>query len=154
MTLNIMKVVDDAEKATHYVIDPADIHQILDTPKGCILVYAASRIDIHINGKTARQMKREIQERLDEPPHFVKMTYAHTSEHSGLRYVNVAHISGVTTFHINTNEERGALLFNHVGSILKTRATAHSLAYQVRRILLKLDQDEEICCTAADNEEE
>ena len=154
MTLNIMKIVDDETKSTSYITDPSDMHQILDTSKGCILRFGASRIDVHIHNKSARQMKREIQERLDEPPHFVKMTYTHTDAHVGLRYVNVAHVAGVTVFNVGRDDERAALIFNHVGAVLKTSSTAQSLAYQVRRILLKLDQDEEICCSAEDNEDE
>ena len=153
MSLNIMKIVDSITDSTVYIMHPQDLHEIVDTPKGCILVYAASRIPVEVHGRSALSLKREIQERLDEPLNFLKLEYTDTGGNAGTRYLNIHDVAGVRTYK-NGDKEIGVVVYaRHTGE-LKTMATPIDLARQVRRILLKLDQDQEICCAPTEADEE
>ena len=140
---NIMKLVDlDNNNRTHYILRPEEIYQIHDSAKGCVASYSYGG-RVHIAGFTARQLKRSIQDQLDEHSlGYLKTAFEHQG-HKGTRYLNVNHILSV----MDIGNNRSKILI-HIGQVVKIEVehSAQSAAYQIRRVLNRQDQDEEICC--------
>ena len=149
--VDILKFIDRQFKGqTHYVFQPDQITEMHDWDDGCRFSYAGGVGSIA--NVSARQFKRSLQDQLDEPLGFLKTDYAH-----GVRYINVKHIlsvisrkpytDGAGTHHtcdVNIDEDTS---YRFAGA-------AKDVAYQVRRVLKRLDQDEEICCLPEEEEAE
>ena len=161
----IMKVFDG--KQTHYIFRPEDIVQVyddeLDDVAGVAIVPRAAQ-PIHIvTDKNARDIKREIQANSDEPIGYLKLD---DEQHvkKGRRYINAKYIVATRPKKVRLSVEGsdteivdGSLLSidHHSGSTTLVAADPFEVARQIRRILIRLDQDEDLCCgaEAADEEE-
>ena len=153
---NILKFIDDGnfKGSTVYIFNPTVIQEIHDTATGCRIVYLSG--ENFITGTSARQLKRSIQEELEQPIGYLKTAYTYRG-HEGLRYVNVAHIISLTEASPivkdgKTVETCQMVLDNE--QFLKFYHSAGEIAYQVRRVLKRLDQDAEICCAPDEETEE
>ena len=148
---NIMKIVEASSKQTHYIIYPERIFEIHDTDKGCLIGYTIGGV-ADIEGVSARKLKRSIQEQLDEPLGYLKTIYTYGDDQKGLRYFNVDYIAAV---HSHGTVNRNGQIIDTCSIVMdlgehhnkvKIDHAAHEVAYQIKRVLKRLDQDEEICC--------
>ena len=111
----------------------------------------ASGASYLVKGMSARDLKRSIQENVDEDIGFLKMSQRDTALNT---YMNVFYVKGVES--VSAKKAR-----IHVRGADHSWVVAHDptqLALQLRRIVKRMDQDEEICCTgrekvAAEEEE-
>ena len=168
----IMKIHDEVHGKTVYIPHPNRVAQIYDasfqhshnnpnlprTP-GCFIELSAPKDygRIAIKNVSARKLKRSLQENAGENMGFLKMTF--TSKHvpKGIRYVNIDHVLS-----LNVSKEGTATLeiddvYRSVhGSESHIRITdeASLIALQMKRIVDKLEQDEELCCAAPPEEED
>ena len=146
---NIMKFVNSSTKQTMYVLYPENIYEIHDTAEGCWIGYSDDG-EAYIDGFTARQVKRSIQEKLDQPLRYLKTEFTYAG-HKGTRYFNVAKISAVISHGVvdrnNEKIEVCSIRLHSTPHEYKVDHPAHEVAYQIRRVMDKLDQDEEICCS-------
>ena len=162
----IMKVFDG--KQTHYIFRPEDIVEIydgeLDDARVVAIIPRAAAAPIHIvTDKNSRDIKREIQANSDEPIGYLKLD---DEQHvkKGRRYINAKYIVATRPKKVRLSVEGsdteivdGSLLSidHHSGSTTLVAADPFEVARQIRRILIRLDQDEDLCCAAeaADEEE-
>ena len=158
MQINILKFIDDTgtnRGNTQYIIHPDRIIDIYDTETGCYLRYANGRGHGEIKATTARGLKRSIQEQLDEPMGFLKTEYTHYVD-PGKKYFNVNQVSAILAKSakiVNNKPVQRCAIQTSDGEQHWMHHAAQDVAYQVRRIQRRLDQDEDICC-APDNEQE
>ena len=158
----IMKVWDG--KQTHYIFHPEDIVEIyddeLDDAAVVVIIPRAAR-QIHIvTDKNSRDIKREIQANSDEPIGYLKLDDERVVK-NGRRYINAKYIVATRPKKVSVSIHEplvdGSLLSidHHGRSTALVAADPFEVARQVRRILIRLDQDEDICCAteAADEEE-
>ena len=163
----VMKIVDSKE-VTHYIFHPERVLQIFDVgkpdkPAASMFFHNGSENEnityLHIAGTTARGLKRSIQENVPEKIGFLKLDY-NTDTHgpSARRYLNVDSIVSLHAFTRSrkidgqTVEVEETELTGH-GYETSIEGTAQSVAAQIRRVLKRLDQDEEFCCEAPAAEE-
>ena len=149
---NIMKIVDienALNKTTKYILRPENIFEMFDDVDGCHIGYANDTASAVIEGISARGLKRSIQDKLEQPLGYLKTRYEYVNQKFGNRYFNVDHIAAVhshgTLDRNNELIEVCSIVFERGGAI-KIYHPAHEVAYQIRRVLKRLDQDEEICC--------
>ena len=144
----VMKVVD-SQGQTVYLFNLYDVVAIWDTSKGTTLVLEGEvdpGILIYIPNVRARIIKRSIQENVDEPIGFLKTDIEGDKGH--LRYDNVRYIRAIHPQKGPANEKWAVINNEWV-----IHAEPQPVAAQVRRVLKRLDQDEEFCCAAQEGEE-
>ena len=153
---NIMKFIDGYLKQTVYLTYPETVYQIYDNEYGCHILIegqGAANIEDH----SARQFKRAIQERLEQPLGFLKTEYTYGDDIKGLRYFNVDYITKIASLPpIVRNDEQievCVITTKESPGNVKIYHSAHEVAYQVRRVMKRIDQDAEICC-APESEQE
>ena len=141
----ILKVVDvlPIRHRTVFIFFPEKIFELMDTAKGCMINYTARSDKIVVAGVTARQMKRTIQEQLQDYHEigFLKL-HSDYQNHKGLRYINVNHISAV----FDNGSQCEIKLEYHKDIISLDDANTLEVAAQIRRVIRRLDQDQEFCC--------
>ena len=158
----IMKVWDG--KQTHYIFHPENIVEVFDTTDGVGVEPRESGTIRIVTEKSARLVKREIQENTDEPIGYLKMT-DHGEVKNGRRYVNVKYLVGAKPKKVRAYDAEGKDLgivdgaqvtVEHQGrsGVIYVDMTPFDVALQVRRILRRLDQDEDICCATETPAEE
>ena len=156
---------------TSYFLHPERVVDIYDSKvtdpvtkkkvDGCYVQFQHQGSTIAV-GVPARALKRSIQENTDVEIGFLKLTLPHQS---GNRYVNVDNI-----IELHIPNESGGLLsslildnkdgaFQNVSEItIRAPTDPLQVALQLRRVINRLDQDEELCCNAptapAEEEEE
>ena len=148
---NIMKIVDSSNNGlTEYILRPENIIEIYDTSKGCEIYYASLKASAAIDGVSARQLKRSIQEKLDQPLGYLKTEYTAHDQHKGTRYFNVDHIAAVISHGTLDKDDKVidvcSIVFEHGTAPVKIYHSVHDVALQIRRVMKRLDQDQEICC--------
>ena len=157
MQINILKIPDANPNnlgKTQYILYPERIYEICDIKEGCQVYYKHGALQIA--GWKARRFKRYIQEEYDDGKiHFLKTEY-NFNGFTGVRYFNVAHINAV---HSHDKVDHGgnltdvcSLIMENSGPV-KIYHPAHEVAYQIRRIMKRLDQDEEICCAPSSEQD-
>ena len=153
----VMKVVDTKGK-THYLFNLSEVKFIRDGADGSAVIGINDNYyyDVHVKGANARTIKRSIQENLDEQLGFLKWELPNGK---GRRYDNVRTIQSVRPY-IHAVRRDGKLVEEEHTSLLPTgigiAAPAQAVAAQIRRVLKRLEQDEEFCCseeTPAEEEE-
>ena len=108
-----------------------------------------------IKGHSARDVKRSIQENTDEHIGFLKLALGNTGR---TRYLNTFYIESLESIsakkaRIHARGSGGA--GDDGGQLyMDIAADPAQLALQLRRIVKRLDQDEEFCCDAPAEEEE
>ena len=131
---------------TVWIPFPHEVHRIADIDGGCDLTVSSHHhaLGIQIKGHTARQMKRSIQENVDEEVGFLKTQYEKGGK-TYAQYYNVKfleYIEGDKTgkgTHLKFRDTSPA----HAVALLHDPA---EVAAQLRRIIKRLEQDEELCC--------
>ena len=141
MKEQILKVVNATDKKTHYVFFPERIFDLTDTAKGCLLRYGTDSTSVVIANVTARNMKRSIQEQIEHPMGFLKLENVHNG-HKGKRYVNVDQIAGL----VDEGDKTSVRYEHHIAFQFTVLEKAFDVAYQIRRVIKRLDQDAELCC--------
>ena len=156
----IMKLHDTG--GTHYFPHPhrvAEIHDAkvkdLSTGKkvdGSVVSFKALHHAIHVPNISALKIKREIQENTEQDIGFLKLRQFADGEDRGNRYINVDH---VIEFKVHRGRNDGRFVMDEVGHDLNAYEIAIvaptdplQVALQLRRVINRLDQDEELCCNA------
>ena len=150
---NIMKVVNASTNnkgQTHYILYPENIYELHDDVEGCRIHYGNGSNALFVENAKARQIKRSIQEQLEQPLGYLKTEYEYMKGHIGLRYFNVDHIAVIISQNPIQNEKNETVevcaIVLEKGGTIKIYHPAHEVAYQIRRVMKRLDQDAEICC--------
>ena len=111
-----------------------------------------------IDGVTARDLKRNIQDNASEEIGFLKLDYnTDVFGKNARRYVNVDWLVSIhaENFHKLVDGQRvqvgGARILGRHTDI-HIEGAAFAIAAQIRRVLKRLDQDEEFCCNAPEPE--
>ena len=141
MQEQILKLPDSETKKTHYVFHPERILDLTDSADGCVIHYGGSQASIVVADKTARQMKRIIQEQILDGMGFLKLESIYLN-HKGKRYINVDHIAGV----VDHGNGKCEIILEHFTYHFGVNEEAFDVAYQIRRVIKRLDQDQELCC--------
>ena len=147
----ILKLYDAGRKRTVYIFYPENIYEIKDTPQGetpvgCEILYSQDdNIEIKVADVSARKMKRSIQEQL-EGNHNIGFLKLHTNTNGIIRlqYINVKHIAGLIAF-----DKRCDIQMEYHDRIVRVEENPLEVAAQIRRVIKRLDQDQELCCTPA-----
>ena len=164
---SIMKVLD-ALGATRYIFHPERVHEIRDAivtkndrkkEVGVQVWFSSeSHVPIAFVGVNARQVKRDIQANLDVSIGFLKVDFETPGIEKARRYINVESILEVkptggaekTTRAVidrqETDQQRN--FYVHID------AEPFDVAYQIRRVLQRLDQDQTLCCDKPEEETE
>ena len=154
---DIFKVLD-ANGDTHWFFNPGDIIEIADTGIGCSIRTERKNSHYHIahiSDVKAIAIKRSIQERLEEPLGFLKLRFNLDRQTEGNRYINIKFIHAVVSRDVvidRKDVQRATLSYGHHLNY-KVDMEPGDLAFQIRRVLKRLEQDEEICCEAPVEEE-
>ena len=164
----VMKIVDSGGR-THYIFHPERVLEIRDVgkpdkPAAQMFFDSAgehtNRYDYSIDGITARDLKRNIQENVPDTIGFLKLDY-NTDRHGpkARRYLNVDTIVSLQATRINRQVDGqivqvGGASLRGLGFGLVIEGAPFAIAAQVRRVLKRLDQDEEFCCDAPEPEAE
>ena len=162
----VMKI-SDRHGITHYIFHPERVAQILDAgkpDKPAARMYFDGRsyevhTEFHIDGISARDLKRTIQENVQDKIGFLKLDY--NTDHLGKgarRYVNVDHISSVHATRTwktidGQSVQVGAAFLDGLDFQLIVEGAPFAIAAQIRRVLKRLDQDEEFCCDPPEDAE-
>ena len=162
----IMKLVN-YNGATQYIPHPGRLLEIRDhfgSPledgvAGCRVSWDEGRFNshrTHMPNVTARQMKRSIQDGVEDPVYFIKFEYDHPKIKKGLRYINVDHLRVIEPATITKDVDGKQVKIN--GTRIHTTNEARfnidvehplsEVAVQVRRVLKRLEQDQDLCCSA------
>ena len=163
----VMKISDHLG-ITHYIFHPERVAHIHDVGKpdkpAAILYFDGPSYEVHtrfrVDGFTARDLKRTIQENASEKLGFLKLNYSTNEGDEHLRrYVNVDHIVSVTAARITRQVDGksvtlGGANVNGLDFAVTVEGAAFAIAAQIRRVLKRLDQDEEFCCAPEDAEVE
>ena len=156
--VDILKYLDSASK-THWVFNPSDCVEIRDNEDGsCSLItpyHRGNNFAANVPGTPARALKRSIQERVDEPLAFLKLHFIMSNHKAGNRYINIKHIHALTSRPARVDGEEvvySTLIYGEHHDF-KVDMEPGALAFQIRRVLKRLEQDEEICCEAPVEEE-
>ena len=168
----IMKIFDKNDH-TVYVPNPHQVVQIYDTTypdthfeaekdarlPGCIMQMTSQPGlgSIPILNFSARQIKRTIQEKVDGGIGFLKMFFNSNYISKGTRYVNLEHVAflrhkeGTKPYILLDNDQwENNQTFHRI--ILEDDPL--TIALQMRRVINRLDQDEELCCAAPPEEDD
>ena len=162
----VMKL--DLSGTTYYIFHPERVREIRDVgkpDKPAAKMYfdrghgPEHPLDLYVGGITARDLKRSIQENVPEKIGFLKLDYNTDTHGKGARrYVSVDHLVSLHPTRINkqvdgqTVQVGGTYLYG-VGFEITVEGAAYNIAWQIRRVLKRLDQDEEFCCDAPAAEE-
>ena len=141
MQEQILKLPDSATKKTNYIFHPERIFDLTDSADGCVIHYGGSGREVVVAGKTAREMKRLIQEQILDGMGFLKLESIYLN-HKGKRYINVDHIAGV----VDHGNDKCEIILEHFNYHFGVNENAFDVAYQIRRVIKRLDQDQELCC--------
>ena len=149
MQEQILKVVDVNSGKTNFIFFPERVVALTDTSKGCRIDYSDSGHYIVVAGVSALKMKRSIQEQLQEDHSiaFLKLESNYFG-HKGKEYINIYHIAGIIDY-----DETCSIVFEHLGHQTKIQEPAYDVAFQIRRLIKKLDQDQDLCCETVAAEE-
>ena len=163
----VMKILD-SQGRTHYIFHPERVLDIQDAGKPDKPVAKMyfdpglgpdHPLEFRIEGITARGLKRSIQENVPEKIGFLKLDYNTDTYGKGARrYINVDSMISLYGYTRSrqidgqTVEVEQAALTAQGFSVF-IDATAYNVAWQIRRVLKRLDQDEEFCCDAPAAEE-
>ena len=140
---------------TAWIPFPHTVFSITDEPNGGSRLHMDphpnNSAEYVVKGVSARDMKRSIQENTDEHIGFLKLSVGTTARKM---YMNTFYIESVESLSatksvINIRGGGGNAL-----GVLTVTADPAQLAYQLRRIVKRLDQDEEFCCDEPAGEEE
>ena len=163
----VMKI--DRNGVTQYLFHTERVLEILDVGKpekpAAIMYFDNSHEVGHwesyrLEGVTARYLKRTIQDNASDKVGFLKLDYNTETHGKGARrYVNVDWIMSIRALNFTKTVDgqkvtvggaliRGKDLYVHV------EGAPFAVAAQVRRVLKRLDQDEEFCCDAPEPEAE
>ena len=117
------------------------------------------RLVYEIPGVSARDLKRSIQENVADKAGFLKLDY-NTEKHGkgARRYLNVDSLLSLHAERINKQVDGqtvqvGGARLRGLGYSLLIEGAAFAIAAQIRRVLKRLDQDEDFCCDAPAAEE-
>ena len=128
---------------------PHEVHHIYESPNfdGCALEMSAHHEAGHIKikGHTARQVKREIQENVDVETGFLKTFYVRDGKTYN-QYYNVKFLEYMESSKDRDDKPITLLHFRDSKHIEKLLHDPAQVALQLRRIIKRLDQDEELCC--------
>ena len=141
MQEQILKIPDSETKKTHYIFHPERIYDLTDTADGCLLRYGGVQNMATAADTSARQMKRLIQEQILDGMGFLKLESIYRN-HKGKRYINVDHIAGV----VDHGNNKCEIILEHHKQHFAVNEAAFDVAYQIRRVIKRLDQDQELCC--------
>ena len=149
----VLKLVD-RYKGTVYLFQPEQIASINDYADGTTGVQHGNGY-FYAEGVSARGLKREIQKNADHPIAYVKL-----ESERGKMYINARYVNSVapSAFRVKVdgkivNVNGSFIRFGeHGDTYVAAHETPFEVAQQVRRALLRLDQDEDI--TQADPVEE
>ena len=162
----VMKVLNGSR--TEYIFHPERVREIRDVgkpDKPAAKMYfdhghgPEHTLVFQVEGVTARDLKRSIQENVPEKIGFFKLDYNTDTHGKGARrYVNVDHLVSLYPTRINKQVDGqqvkvGATYLHGLGFEITIEGAAYNIAWQIRRILKRLDQDEEFCCDAPPAEE-
>ena len=139
----ILKLYDAARKRTVFIFYPENIYELIDTSRGCVIRYSEDDSQyVLVADVTARQMKRSIQEQLDGN-HTIGFLKLHSDymNHKGLQYINVKHIAGLIAF-----DSRCDLQMEYHDRNVGVEENPLEVAAQIRRVIKRLDQDQDLCC--------
>ena len=152
---NIMKIVDVGHNKprTVYIMQPHKIIEIYDrydskpsAEEACVSFSHGAAPFYCVKGINARNLKRDIQEKIDVPMGFLKMTYVTPNNPKARFYVNVERIAAIEPQREDANKTTLTIV-GGLDDAVKVDATPFDVAFQVRRVLKKLEQDEEFCCS-------
>ena len=153
---SIMKILD-AVGHTRYIFHPERVHEIRDA-----MVSKDGKKEVGVQvwfstrnheaalfvGANARQVKRDIQANLDVPIGFLKVDFEAPGIEKARRYINVDGIlevgpggEGTTNVVVDRQETDQQRAF-----YVNIDAEPFDVAYQIRRVLQRLDQDQTLCC--------
>ena len=162
----VMKILDTHGR-TYYLFHTERVIEIRDvgTPDkpAAEMLFASISFEeaekFKIDGVTARDLKRTIQENAPDKIGFLKLDY-NTAVHgkNARRYLNVERIVSMRAVRVSklVDGQRvtlgGAQIYGRFVN-LQVEGAVFAIAAQVRRIIKRLDQDEEFCCDAPAAEE-
>ena len=165
----VMKIVDAVDGRTKYIFNIKGLHDIHDVGKPDKPI-AAIRFDANdenshlqsfrVAGVTARDMKRSIQENFPDELGFLKLDYSDARYGpQARRYLNVTQVIAISPARFGklVDGQRvlvGGARIQTKGEVIIVEGAPFALAAQVRRVLKRLDQDEEFCCEAPEPEAE
>ena len=163
----VMKIVDSG-KMTHYIFHPERVAHIHDVGKpdkpAAIMYFDGPSYEVHskfrVDGVTARGLKRSIQENVPEKVGFLKLDYNTDSFGKGARrYINVDHIVSVNAAQVFARVDGKSVVVSgtRVHGLdfnVDVEGAPFAIAAQIRRVLKRLDQDEDFCCAPEDAEVE
>ena len=155
---------------THYIAHPERVVQIYDaqfynptTEKhetGCRVKFQVREKSLPVSGVSARQIKRSIQQNTDVKIGFLKLDFS-SDIVKGNMYVNVDHVAAlrvehsvtprvaiVLDDHLTYDENAIRLKDDEIVIDPQSDNSWEQVALQLRRVLNRLDQDEELCCNA------
>ena len=150
----IMKLLD-SKNNTVWIPFPHKTFEILDMSDGggCeIYTSPPAQSVFPIKGKSAREVKRSIQENVDTPIYFLKTYYTINNVNRNV-YVNsevISHVVGITKGGNPATE----LHFDGSEDVFTVLHEPHEVANQLRRIAKRFDQDQELCCSPPPEPEE
>ena len=151
----IMKLHDNY--GTHYVPHPHRVVMIYDGKvwdpsmnkfvPGVSMQMGFHHQGISVQNIAALKLKREVQENTEQDIGFLKLNMTRGDVSVGNMYVNLDHV-----FELRVEEQRAVLVMG----ISPDGGAEHliyvddplQVALQMRRVLNRLDQDEELCCNA------
>ena len=158
----VMKILD-TRGVTHYIFHPERVREIQDAgkpDKPAARMYfdqghgPEHPLEFRIEGITARGLKRSIQENVPETIGFLKLDYNTNTHGKGARrYVNVdsmVSLRGYTRSRQIDGQtvEVEETVLTAQGFSVSVEALPYNVAWQIRRVLKRLDQDEVFCCNA------
>ena len=168
----IMKVLGAQTGDTFYIPHPHRVVQLYDDwhnnknsgkrEKGCIVFMASSATKglFHVANITARQMKRSIQENTDQKIGFLKVTWRKNETELFNRYINVDHVislrkpyNGKPYLELDNDDSAKELFGNHIHRVEFPIDNVDVIALQLRRVVARLDQDEELCCAPPEEDD-
>ena len=164
----VMKVLTEAQ-GTFYIFHPERIHGISDfgkpgAPAASLTFYTNTQYDRNhgcvVEGISARDMKRSIQENVPESIGFLKLSLP-TDRHGpqARRYINVDDIVYISSVRLSRTIDGqkvvvGGSKIHTLHHTITVEGAPFAIAAQIRRVLKRIDQDEEFCCAADDAEVE
>ena len=155
----VMKIING--RRTEYIFHPERVLEIHDFGKPgepVARMYFDSgydpehRVVFQINGVSARDMKRSIQENVPEDIGFLKLDYNIEKHGKGARrYLNVDSIVSLHAESVSKQVDGqtvtvGGTRLRGLGYHIVVEGAPFAIAAQIRRVLKRLDQDEEFCC--------
>ena len=150
----VMKLPTDVG-TTAWIPFPHTVFSIADEEGGGCRIFMDphphNSAEYVIKGQSARDIKRSIQENTEEHIGFLKLSVGATTRKM---YVNIFYVESLESISATKAQIRIRGGGNVNLGTLKVTADPTQLAYQLRRIVKRLEQDEEFCCEAPAEEEE